>query len=71
MRQLTLISSTIKFNPRHEPSVDMTIPVYLFIGRRPQIGHLSELISHRSFPIDQPISPRARYNHANLPSAHL
>jgi len=61
----------VKFNLRHEPSVFVTIPVYLLIERRPQIGYLSELISHRLFPIDQPIFTRARYNHANLSAAHL
>jgi hypothetical protein len=71
MRQLTLISSTIKPNPKHEPSGYMTIPVHLSSEKTPQINRRLRLISHRLFPIDQPIPPRARFNHANLSAAHL
>ena len=70
MRQLTLISSTIKSNPKHEPSVYMTIPVHLSSEKMPHIGHRSHLISHRSFPIDQPIPPRARSNRTNPSADH-
>jgi len=68
MRELTLISSAIKSNPKHEPSVYMTIPVHLSSEKMAQICHRSDLISHRSFPIDQPIPPIARTNRTN-PSA--
>jgi hypothetical protein len=70
MRELTLISSTIKSNPKHDPSVDMTIPVHLSTEKTPQICHRSDLISHRSLPEDQLILHQARYNHANLSVAH-
>ena len=65
-----LRKANINPNPKHEPSVYMTIPVHLSSEKTPQIGHRSDLISHRSFPIDQPIPPRARSNRTNPSTAH-
>ena len=70
VRELTLISSTIKSHPKHEPSGYITIPVCLSGERRPQISHRLHLINHGSSPIDQLILSRTRYNHAHLCSAH-
>ena len=70
MRELTLIQSAINPNTKNDPSVYMTTPVHLSSERRPQIGHRLRLISHRSFPIDQPIPPRARSNRTNPSAAH-
>jgi hypothetical protein len=65
VRELTLISSIIKSHPKHEPSGYITIPVCLYGEKMAQINHWLHLISHKSFPIDQPILSRTRYNHAN------
>ena len=70
MRELTLILSTIKFNPKHEPLGYMAIPVHLSSERRPQIGHRLRLISLRSHQTDQPIPYRVRSNLTNPPAAH-
>jgi hypothetical protein len=70
MRELTLISSTIKSNPKHEPSVYMTTPDHLSSERRPQIGHRLRLISLRSHQTDQPIPYRVRSNLTNPSAAH-
>jgi len=65
VRELTLISSTIKSHPKHEPSGYVAIPVYLSSEKMIQINRRLYLISHKSFPIDQSILSRTRYNHAN------
>jgi hypothetical protein len=63
--ELTLISLTNKSHPKHEPSGYITIPVCISGEKMAQINHWLHLISHKSFPIDQPILSRTRYNHAN------
>jgi len=70
VRQLTLISSTIKSHPKHDPSGDMTIPVCLYVEKMPQINRWLRLINHGSFPIDQPIIPRARSKPTNPSPVH-
>jgi len=59
VRELTLISSTIKFNPKHDLLVDMTMLVCQYVEKMIRINRLLCLVSRRSFPIDQPITLRA------------
>ncbi len=70
MRELTLISSTIKFNPKHEPLGYVAIPVHLSSEKKPQIGHRLRLTSLRSHQTDQPIPYRARSNRTNPSATH-
>lgn len=67
---LTLIQSAIKSNPKHEPSLYMTIPVHLSGEKTPKICHLLRLISHWSHQKDQPIPHRAISNLANPTTVH-
>jgi hypothetical protein len=69
MRELISILLTIKSHPKHDSTVDMTIPVYLYNEKKPYIDLLLRLISHRSHRTDQLISHRARSNLANSPTA--
>lgn len=70
VRELILISLMIKFNPKHDPSVDMTIPFCLYVEKPPQIGHRLRLISLRWHQTDQPIPYRARSNRTNPSADH-
>jgi hypothetical protein len=37
LRELNLSSLMIKFNPKYDPSVDMTIPVCLYVEKCPEL----------------------------------
>jgi len=70
VRELTLISSTIKSHPKHDSSGDMTIPVCLSGEKKLQINRQLLLVSYQSYSIDQQILSQARYNHTNPSAAH-
>jgi hypothetical protein len=70
VRELILILSMIKFNPKHDPSVDMTIPFCLYVEKMPRINRWLRLISYRSYTIDQSITPRVRFKPTNPPAVH-
>ncbi len=70
VKQATLTQAAIESNPKHEPSVYMTLPVHLSSKRIHQIRHRLRLIRHRSHQTDRPIPHRARSNLANSPVLH-
>jgi len=55
LRELILISSMIKFNPKHDPSWYVAIPVCQYVEKMPQINRCLRHINHESFSIDQPM----------------
>jgi hypothetical protein len=70
VRELTLISSTIKSHLKYDSSEYMTILVYPSGEKMIQINCRLSLISYRLSQIVQTIPPRARYKHIDLPVAH-
>ncbi len=71
MIQPGFISLTIKSNPKHDPSGNMVIPVYLFGEEKLQINNPLRMISHPAYQTDQSIPHLARYNLANPSANHL
>jgi hypothetical protein len=70
VRELTLISLTIKSHPKHDSSRYMIIPFFLSGEKKPRLNRRLRLVSHRSFPIDQPFTPCARSKPTNSSTVH-
>ena len=70
MKELTLISSTLKSYLKYDSSGYITIPVCPSGEKITQINRRLSLISYRLSPIDQTIPPVTRYNRTDLPVAY-